>query len=462
MKRLLLVFLFSWIAQGASLCPWITGTLAPNYRDLIKRQPNRVELLNREAVRQVLRLRPSDCGRESGETKAQEAFRVAVEAHSGKIGAILPLTGRDAAKGRAMRKGMETAMGAALAGRLIVKDSASSPWVAERQLAELLFKDNVAIVLAGGSRTELDRLVPWADGLLMPLLILSSDKVSLDGARFAFRVFPSEKRLGMALAAAAQQRGLKRLAVLRPDEGQSDRLIKHFQDEAKKRGLEIRPAVFYRSGDAASLDQAVRTLYQIDSKARAEEFDKMREDGEKKAKERGLAFDPRTVFLKPVIEVDGILVPDHFRTLRHLTKILAYHGVPRTPLFGSQSWRSSALLEPPDPMLTGSVFADFMGSYDALPEGIRVPGDGFFAEPSQATDADFGAVGFRAARIADSAITSGETRRKLPETLSRLSDLDSGLYGMGAVFNDSHETRWPVFLFTIGTDKLEVMPMLMP
>ncbi len=452
--------LLSLSSYASSVCPWITGTLAPNYRDIINRQPKRTQYVDREAVRKVLRIRPSECGTSSGEARAEEAFRAAVESHSGRVGAILPLTGRDAERGKAYRKGIEAALGAA--GKLLVRDSTSTPAGAEQGLVDLLFKEDVTLIIAGGGRAELDRIMPWADNLLVPILVLGPETVSLQGNRFAFRVYPSEKRLGMALAAVAQQKGLKRISILRPDEGQSDRLIKHFLDEAKRRGLETKPAVFYRSGDAASLDRAVRTLFQIDPKARAEEMQKMTAEAEQKAKERGLAFDARSVILKPIVETDAILLPDHFRVVRHFTKLMSYHGSPRIPLLGPQSWRSSAILEPPEPMLLGSIFADFMGSYDALPEGIRVPGDGYFAEPSLALEADFSSIAFRAGRVAEAAVASNEHRRKLPDFLAKLSDLDAGLYGPGSVFTDSHDTRWPVFLFTIGNDKLDVAPMILP
>ena len=110
-------------------------------------------------------------------------------------------------------------------------------------------------------------------------------------------------------------------------------------------------------------------------------------------------------------------------------------------------------------MLKGSIFVDFMGSYQALPEALRMKGEGFFAEPALAEGADFAAIGFRAARIADTASVAGDSRRNIPEALKRLSDLDAGLYGPGPVFDDNHHTRWPTFLFTIGTDKLDVMPL---
>ncbi len=133
--------------------------------------------------------------------------------------------------------------------------------------------------------------------------------------------------------------------------------------------------------------------------------------------------------------------------------------MPRTPILGAQSWRSPALLDPPEPMLTGSLFVDFMGSYEALPEGLRVPGDGFFAEPSQAAEADFSAIGFRAGRIAQAALDSGETRRQLPDTLGALTNVDPALFGPGNAFAEGHEARWPIFLFSIGTEKLEVAPL---
>lgn len=459
MKLALFILLCLGSTARAGVCTWMVGTLAPNYRDIINRQAGRAKFVDREAVRKVLRLKRSDCSTPDGERLANEALVAAVEHHSGRIGAVLPISGKDRERGLAMKQGIEAALGNE-ASRLIVKDSLSSPFAAERALAELLFLDNVALVLAGGSKVELDRMIPWADGLLIPLLVLGPDKVNLLNSRFASRVYPSERSLAGALAFTANTRGWKRVQIFRPDEGQGDRLIREFIDEAKRKGIELPPLVTYRSGDANTLDQAVRTVFQIDAPDRREELQKLLRDGEKRAKERGLAFDSRTVFLKPLPTCDAILLPDHFRTVRHLSKILAYHGVGKLPMMGGPSWRTSALMEPPDPNLTGSVFADFMGFYDALPEGLTVPGSAFFADPASAATADFGIIGHRAGRIALAAIEGVESRRRVPDRMGSLSSIDANLFGPGPVFASGNQSRWPAFVFTVGLDKLDVMPWL--
>jgi hypothetical protein len=459
--KLLLLLLLLWapsVLLASSACPWLTDTLAPNYRDLIKRHPARASLVQREAVRNLLRLKRSQCGTPQGESLAAEIYRLAVEAHSGKVGLIFPLSGKSGERGRAHLKGIEAALGN-IGTRLIVKDSGSSPFGAERALAELVFRENVALVVAAGTRGDLDRVIPWADGLLVPMLVLSSE-AQVGASRFAFRVFPSEQRLGAALATAAAQRGWKRIAALRPTDGRGDRLLRSFLAGAKERGLEVKVTQPYQPNESGSLDSAVRQIFRIDPRERAQELGQLQREAEKKAKDRGLAFDPRTVILKPIVEVDAILLPDHFRTLRHLTKILAYHGAGRVPLLGPQSWRTSALVDPPEPQLTGSLFVDFMGSYDALPEPLRVPGDGFFAEPSKAAEADFTSIGLRAGRLTEAAMASGENRRNLPYVLQSLANVDSGLFGPGPAFDSTHESRWPLFVFTIKGEKLDVAPLI--
>jgi hypothetical protein len=436
-----------------SYCEWFATRLGPRYREFLLRQPNPRRFTERTAVRQALSLRPHHCGNLAAESRAKELFPRVVDENSGKIGVLLPMTGPDAETGLALRKGLEAALGPDSA-RMLVRDTGSDARRAEEALAELLFRENVLLVVAGGPSSSIAPLVPWSEALVFPMIVLAGEKAPLGSSRFAFRVYPREQDMAYALVESARQRGLRRLGLLRPDDGSADALIAQVHAFGRAASLDIAAPVEYQSGDFRSMEAAVRTLFHIDRSQRAAEYARLVKNARRRAEEARVPFDPRSVILKPIVEIDGLLVPDNFRIVRHFAKLLKYHGVKRLVLFGDTGWRSAGLLSPPEPFLEGSFFADFIGAYSQLPPGIAISTAGDFPDPREASAADFALIGWRAGRILRLALRLETGRRKFPRALARLPSPDPDLFGGGPAFDETRAARWPVYVFSVGPNRL--------
>lgn len=436
-----------------SYCQWFTSRLGARYREFLMRQPNPRRFTGRPLVRQVLAMKASQCGQSSVETAARELFPRATDENSGKIGVLLPLSGPDAETGVALRKGLESALGPQ-ASRLVVRDTASDARKAEEGLADLLFNENVLLVVAGGPSATVAPLVPWSEALVVPMIVMTGEKAPIDMSRFAFRVFPREHDMAQALVEAARQRDVRRLGVLRSDDGSSDALIANLRALGSHAQITLTNPVDYKSGDYRSMEAAIRSLFHIDRSERPGEYARLTRNAKRRAENAGVPFDPRSVILKPIVEIDGLVVADNFRIVRHFAKLLKFHGVSKLTLFGDTGWRSSGLFQPPEPFLEGSVFADFIGSYAKLPPGIAIPTAGDFPDPREASSADFGFIGWRAGRVLDLVLRLETSRRKIPRALALVPSPDGALFGEGPVFDESRSARWPVYVFTVGRERL--------
>lgn len=350
MKWSFYILLFSTIARAdfdeqvaVSLCKWAANRLAPKYQALLDQVPGAQQYIGRELVRTLLKVRPADCETRETVYRAANTFDAVASQHSGKVGVLLPLVGKEEELSQALRSGIEAGFGDS-SDKLIFRD-ASTPAVAVESIAELLLKENVAMLIAGGDAATLNAISQWADALLLPVLFLASDEVNITKSRFAFRVYPRPQDMADALMETAKEKGWMRLGILRPEEGQADRLVIALSAAATKR--EIKMASFdYKTGDYRSMDDAIRKLFFIDPQLRSEEFRRLKRAARLKAEALGVPFDPRSVILRALVEVDAVLIPNNFKIARNFATLMKFHGVPPIPLVGDMSWRSEGLVQP--------------------------------------------------------------------------------------------------------------------
>ncbi|MCX6127239.1 MAG: hypothetical protein NTV34_21160, partial [Proteobacteria bacterium] len=162
-----------------------------------------------------------------------------------------------------------------------------------------------------------------------------------------------------------------------------------------------------------------------------------------------LAFNPKMIALQPVIGQDAILILDQFRNVRHMAKVFSFLGVRRIPMFGHYEWRSIGLIEPFDPMFTGSYFVDVTGSYNSLPVGIRVPtltSSPNLIPPNKVEEVDLSALGYTAVAPALMLTKLAESpRRKLDAIIPRSDKTTTKAFS----FDSENVLEWPTYLFEV-------------
>lgn len=344
----------------------------------------------------------------------------------------------------------------------IFKNSRNSYRVFHQKLAELIFEHQVSLLIGGQMPEERKLLETWSERLQIPSLILSQDSDPNSVFDQSFYLAPSREDFAEQMARAASESNAKRIVVLYPNV-RVNPLAKTLL-----RSLRETPATSYGIGynprDYQSMETVARELFHIDDPSRNEELEALVEEKKVAAEELGLPFDPRTVMLPPVIDIDAVFILDNFRVVRHFVKIFKYFGVNDLKIFGNQQWRAPELVSPPEEALTGANFFDFIGSYERLPYGMKAPifASEFFTVPSMVQSIDRKIIARHAFQIAKKVLTDNQTaRHELHHSIRNLEAIDSDFFGTGPVFNAAQSSRWPTFVFQLGQGFIQLRDIRM-
>ncbi len=445
-------------------CQDLVKKVAPAYQNLSKLLLPNTYTPTASSLDQVTQADPKACSSPSQRSSLMHAIADALNNHSGKIGLILPLSGTRAPFANFVLAGMRTAFsesGINFDQQVVLKDSAGVAKTAETRLAELVFKDHVMLVVGGLDKTEADVLAPWSESLQVPMMLLTKDRDVTTHSNFAFTVYPDEKRLADTLAAAAQKRSYRRVAILRPAGGKSDKVAEYFKKDVIASGGTVNYDLVYTPGNFDSMQGASRQLFKTEAAERADEWRVAYKKARKQAEKEGVPFDPRMVVLKPIVDFDAVFIPDDFRTVRHFAKLFKFHMVDHLPMIGNHEWRSPALIEPFDDFLDGAIFADFIGSYGKLPSSVSAPtlSSPYFVAPQNVVAVDFQLIGYRAGKAARLATQNPKIpRRQMPQAMLAMMNDQSAAFGKGQVFDAERHSNWPTYLFNVTKGGLVLEP----
>ncbi len=241
-------------------------------------------------------------------------------------------------------------------------------------LAQAILIDGVDMVLGGFGRTQSELIKAQADKIRIPSLLLHGEINSDqdDTAKsLSYRVAPDPTSLVKGLLSTAMQRGVKNLAILATEKSFDSQFAKTFKTEALKAGLSIVKEIKYEGQNTDQLDLAVKALLEIDREKRAEEFAALVEEKKALAETNVENFRLSGVYLDPVVDFDAIFVPDDFRQTRFAAKMLQFYGLKETAMLGGPRWRAKEMVDPYDPFLKHSFFADNIGYYSGASPYIR-------------------------------------------------------------------------------------------
>lgn len=406
-------------------------------------------------------LTPAHC---SGPTyeKSLSLANEAINNHNETLGIILPLTGEHAPFGKAVLYGVKTARAALpkeKRKRIIIKDSTSTPQGALHALAELVFFDEVSIVVGGLSLDEANAVAPYSDKLLTPMLLLNKDKGVIEANPYTLQIYPNEYDQAKALALEGKRRGFKSISILKPDNGKSDRIISSLKDFLENHNIKVKQELVYTPGNYESMDHAVAEITQALPEHRPDEYRVLLQESQEQAEEDGVPFNPRSVVLPPKVDVDAIFLPDNFHMVRFFVKLFKYHGLDNIPLIGTHEWRSEQLINPWDDFLKNSYFADFIGSYHDIPKRLqnKIKATEFFVPAQAASIIDFRLIGYRAANIGSTVLDTPFLKRKyILRQLMRQSE-DVEFFKSKKVFYGNRSSWWPIFVFSLEKENLDMI-----
>ncbi len=329
--------------------------------------------------------------------------------------------------------------------KFIVKRYGKTKEQVLEQLSELIFMDRVGMLIGGSSQFEMETIEKYTKGLMV--LLLSIGDASPGNNPWLFRIAPGPDILVDGVLEGLSRVKAKRIAVLAPET--ATETINDIQSKATLKDISVSALVTYKPRNFQALDLAVQQLLKISTNGREQEYRDLVEKKQTEASLEQVPLNLESIRLPPIQDFDYLFVPDDFKMVRHILKILRFHGVTQVKLAGNHLWRSPNLTSPWDQFLSQSFFVDFIGSYLNLPFKVDVePKNPFFLNGLLASQVDSKLLGYRAGGIALKVLEFPDSRHRVwPKQL-----LDRPINQIGfpsqIAFKEGRTARWPIYLFT--------------
>jgi branched-chain amino acid transport system substrate-binding protein len=266
------------------------------------------------------------------------------------VGCILPLSGRNAAYGnraldavllaaRVFNVAKETPI------RVLIEDSQSDAVVAGAAV-EKLARAGVTCILGPLGSQEALEAAKEAQRLKIPILTLTQREGITGVGDHVFRNFltaPMQVRTVVQYAQA--ELGLRRFAILYPDDPYGHEMARLFREEVRRKGGEIRKEKSYKA-DQTDFGEEILALSGVTPASPDMEV------------VGGVATKTDPGF-------EALFIPDFSYRVAMIVPQLAYHDITGIRLLGTSGWNSPELLKADPGYLQGAVFVDgfFAGSF---------------------------------------------------------------------------------------------------
>lgn len=367
------------------------------------------------------------------------------------IGVVLPLSGKSAAVGQRVLRGLQLGLGIHQAGsvyKLAVVDSEDNSEAA-RSPIDALVKDDKAIAIVGGvigktAQAEAQR----AQELGVPFLALSQKPGLTDTGDFVFRnALTPRMQIEKMLDYVMTQQNLRRFAILYPNDSYGIDYANAFWDEVLIRGGEITGAQSYSTNETDFRYPIQRLIGTYYGEARLEEFKAIQDEIRKSTKKRSKRKEKTEVLLPPIADFDAVFVPDSAKTAGQIAAMFAFNDVLNMNFLGPNIWNTPELSRRMGGKSGRVIFAD------GVPDNKSAP---FFTEYQGLFSEEPGLIetqAYDAGILLREALSRGPSDRK-----AFASELASPrqVLGSSGVFetSESREVTRPTFLFGLEKGKI--------
>ncbi|MBA4423654.1 MAG: hypothetical protein C0390_11265 [Syntrophus sp. (in: bacteria)] len=259
------------------------------------------------------------------------------------IGCILPLSGRNAAYGNRALDAVLLAAGVFNASketqiRILIEDSQSESAVAGAAVGKLAAAGVTCILGPLGSQEAVEA-AKEAQRLKIPILTLTQREEITGIGDHVFRNFlTAAMQVRTVVHYAQAELGLRRFAVLYPDDPYGNEMAHLFREEVRRKGGEVRKEKSYKT-DQTDFAEEILALGGVAPVNPG----------------TGVAME---ILPKPTPDFDALFIPDSHDRVAMIVPQLAYYNLTRTRLLGTSGWDSPGLLKIDPKQLEGAVFVD--------------------------------------------------------------------------------------------------------
>ncbi len=412
----------------------------------------------KNAFSKVVQLLPETDLAELAQKKIEQ-INTADQVNPSTLGVVLPLSGKHGSVGQKLLRGLQ--MGLGLDGessssiKLAVVDSEGNPDLARKGVERLVQEDNVIAVVGSLLSKTANAVADQSQVMNVPNLALSQKsgltKIGDNIFRFAMT---SETQVRYLVKKCMKDMGMRRFAIVYPNDKFGVEYANLFWDEVLARGGEIRAAQSYEpeENDFSGLAQRlVGTFYNEDRQDELKWLIKQKADHQKKESTRSR---DEEITLNPVMDFDAIFVADGIKALGQISAMLAFNGVKGTKIIGSNIWNNEGIIKRVANSSNQILFVDA-----ASVESKSTQAQVFFKQYKAMFNENPGAFelqGYEAGMLLNKVLSqSVQTRDQFRDQLAQLNSTQGVVDTI--VKSDEREFTKPLYLYAIENNQIKVI-----
>jgi branched-chain amino acid transport system substrate-binding protein len=338
------------------------------------------------------------------------------------IGAVLPLTGKHGAIAQRTLHGLQLGLGIYGSDlshfKLAVVDSEGTPEGARKAVERLVVEDSAIAVVGSLLSKTAASVAAKSEELGVPSIALSQKAGLTEMGSFIFRnAVTSEMQVRELVRMAMDQLGMKRFAILYPNDAYGVEFANLFWDEVLARGGRITGAQIYSPQETdfrGPIKRLIGTYYLED---RRSEYSARLRDWYRRQNKISARQTPPDDLLPPVLDFDAVFIPDTSKAVGQIAPMLAYQGVSGVRLLGTNVWNTADLVRRGEKNVENALFVDSSLTNDPAFKTSK-----FYREYQKVFGEEpglFEAQGFEVGLMLRQMITAGErTRVGLVQALS--------------------------------------------
>jgi branched-chain amino acid transport system substrate-binding protein len=335
------------------------------------------------------------------------------------IGVVLPMTGKYATISQKTLRGVQMGLGLynnyPSSFKLAVIDSEGNPDNARRGVEKLVREDNVISVIGSVLSKTAPAVAAKTSELGVPSIALSQKAGITEVGPTVFRnSLTSEMQVRYLVKTAMEELGMKKFAILFPNDLYGTEFANIFWDEVLARGGTIVGAQPYSNKETDFREPIQRLVGTYYFEGRAEEYKlRLKEWTDAQAKKTTKATPPDDL-LPPLVDFDGIFIPDSVKAMGQISAMLSFNGVKGVHLLGTNLWNVPGVAKRAGHFANSLLFVDSF-----VPTEARFRNSQFVRDYKTIFGEDpgiFETQGYDAALVLRQLISQGATNR---ESLAR-------------------------------------------
>lgn len=378
-------------------------------------------------------------------------------ARAEKVGVVLPMTGKYQSVSQKTLRGLELGLG--LDGKtktsieLSIVDSEGSADVAQKNAEKLIKDDNVLALVGSPLSKTSNSVAKKATEFGVPYIDLSQKSgVTELGSGVYRNAVTSEMIVSHLVQTAMSKYGMKKFAILYPNDSYGVELANLFWDQVLARGGQITSVQIYDPKETDFRDPIQRLTGTYYIEARIEEYQARRKELASKKTKHSSRENTIENVLPAIADFDGIFIPDTVKAMGQIAAMLAFNDIRDTWLLGTNLWNVEGVEKRAGLFAEKTLFVDGFWSGDAQLKSshfYQSYQSTFNEEPSL-----FDLIGYDTGLLIKSILEKGKNSRA--DISEELQSRKGFIGGVGPVqLAPDHEFERP--LFSLGIQKGQVI-----